>query len=108
MDIVQRYWQKSTFIKKLILEELVQIAELEGDTIITDNGSTDWIELQAQIIQFLVDSPLSLDEFLNSEEKIIIDEKDNIFVSVIDYYSVTKLSKEEESSDEEKVEEIQP
>ena len=44
-DTIQRCWWKSTLIKKPIPEELAQMAELKGDTIIVDNNSADRIEL---------------------------------------------------------------
>ena len=42
---IKKYWWKSTLIKKPTFQELTQMAELEGDTIIVDDGSTDRIEI---------------------------------------------------------------
>ena len=42
---LQRCWWKSTVIKKPTLEELAQMAGLEGDTIIVDDGIANRIEL---------------------------------------------------------------
>ena len=71
-----------------------------------DDGSTDQIELQDQIIQLLIENPLSLDEFLNLEDEIIVDDNEDIFASVVNHYAITRLGKEEESSDEEEIEEV--
>jgi hypothetical protein len=46
-----------------------------------------------------------LNEFLNPANETIVDADDNIFVSVVDHYSVDKPGEESESSDEE-VEEV--
>ena len=46
VDTIQRCWWKSTLIKKPIPKELVQMAELERDTIIIDNRSANRIELR--------------------------------------------------------------
>jgi hypothetical protein len=98
-DTIQRCWWKSTLIKKPTPEEL------EGDTIIVDDGSADRIELQDQITQLLIENPLSLDEFLNPEDETIADEDEDIFTSVVDHYAIARPGEEEESSDEE-VEEV--
>ena len=45
---------------------------------------------------------LSLDEFLNLEDRIIVDENKDIFVSVINYYAIARLGKEKELSDKER------
>ena len=49
IDTIQRCWWKSTLIKKPTPEELVQMAELEGDIIVVDDKSADRIELRDQI-----------------------------------------------------------
>jgi hypothetical protein len=85
---------------------LAQIAELKGDTIVVDDGSANRIELQDQIAQLLIKDPLSLDEFLNLEDETIVDEDKDIFTSVVNNYSVDRSGKEEESSDEEEVKEV--
>ena len=77
------------------------MTELEGDTIIVDDGSADRIELRDQIAQLPIENPLSLDEFLNPEDEIIVDEDEDIFTSVVDHYAVISPGEEEESSDEE-------
>ena len=81
------------------------MAELEGDTIVVDDRSADRIELRDQITQLLIENLLSLDEFLNLEDEIIVDEDEDIFTSVVDYYTIARLGEEEESSDKE-VEEV--
>ena len=43
IDTIQRCWWKSILIKKPTPEELAQIVELEGDTIMVDDGSADRI-----------------------------------------------------------------
>jgi hypothetical protein len=105
-DTIQKCWWKSTLIKKPTPEELVQMADLEGDTIIVDTGSADRIELRDQITQLPIENLLSLDEFLNPEDEIIVDEDEDIFTSVVNHYTVTKLDEEEESSDKEEVMEV--
>jgi hypothetical protein len=91
-------------IKKPTPEELTQMAELEGDTIIVDDGSADRIELRDQITQLPIENLLSLDEFLNPEDEVIIDEDEDIFTSVVNRYAIAMPGEEEESSDEEVVE----
>jgi hypothetical protein len=103
-DTIQRCWWKSTLIEKPIPEKLVR--ELEGDTIIVDDGSTDRIELQDQITQLPIKNLLSLDEFLNPEDETIVDEDEDIFISVVNHYAIARPGEEEESSDEEEVEEV--
>jgi hypothetical protein len=51
----------------------------------------------------LIKDSFSLNEFLNPEDKIIVNKGKDIFISVISYYTVPILGKEKESSDEEKV-----
>jgi hypothetical protein len=85
--------QKLTSIKKPIPEEL------EGDTIIVDDGNADRIELQDQIARLPIKNPLSLDEFLNPEDETIVDKDEDIFISVVNHYAVPRLGEEEESSD---------
>jgi hypothetical protein len=104
IDTIRRCWWKSTLIKKPTPEELAQMAELEGDTIIVDDGSADQIELRDQIAQLLIENPLSLDEFLNPEDEIIVDEDEDIFTSVVNHYAIARPGEEEESSDEEEEE----
>jgi hypothetical protein len=97
-DTIQKCWWKSTLIKKPIP------GELEEDTIVVDDGSADRIELRDQIAQLPIENPLSLDEFLNPEDEIIVDEEEDIFTSVVNHYG--RPGEEEESSDEEEVEEV--
>lgn len=82
------------------------MAELEGDTIVVDDRSADRIELRDQIIQLLIKNPLSLNEFLNLEDKIIIGKDEDIFISVVNHYTITRLGEEEESSDEEEIKKV--
>jgi hypothetical protein len=51
-------------------------------------------------------NPLSLDEFLNPEDKVIVNEDEDIFTSVVDHYTVVSPGEKEESSDEEEVKEV--
>jgi hypothetical protein len=82
------------------------MTELKRDTIIMDNKSADKIELQDQITQLSIENPLSLDEFLNSEDKTIVNKDEDIFISVVNYYVVISLGEEEESSDKEKIKKV--
>ena len=77
------------------------MAELKRDIIVVNNGSADRIELRDQIAQLPIENPLSLDEFLNPEDETIVDEDEDIFISVVDHYAITRPGEEEESSDEE-------
>jgi hypothetical protein len=95
---IKRCWWKSTLIKKP--EEPI------GELIAEDDQSTERAELQAQITQLPIKNPLSLNEFLTLNNKVIIDKDEDIFVSVVDYYSIDKLGEESESSDKEEIEEI--
>ena len=98
-DTIQRCWWKSTLIKKP--EEPI------GELIAEDDQSTERAELQAQIAQLLIKNPLSLDEFLNPEDEVIVDKDDDIFTTVVEHYSIDKPGEEEdELSDEEEVEQI--
>jgi hypothetical protein len=69
-------------------------------------SSVDRIELRDQITQLPIENPLSLDEFLNPEDKTIIDNDEDIFTSVVNHYTITTPGEEEESSDEEEVKEV--
>ena len=112
IETIQRCQQKSTLFKKLTLKELAQIAELKlkGDTIVVDDRTADRIELQGQIAQLLIENLLSLNEFLNLEDKTIFDKDKDVFTSVVNYYATAKLGEEEESSsgkEEEEIKEVQ-
>ena len=69
----------------------------------------DRAELWDQITQLSIENPLSLDEFLNPEDEIIIDKDSDIFAAIVEHYSIDKPGEEEESSDkkEEEVEQIE-
>jgi hypothetical protein len=75
-DTIKRCWVKSTLIKKL--------EDSTEDTIVVDDG-TDRIELQDQIAQLPIENPLPLDEFLNPEDKTILDEEGDIFEAIVPY-----------------------
>ena len=77
--------------KEPVIEELV--AE--------DNQVTERAELQAQIARLPIENPLSLNEFLTPDDKVIIDEDEDIFASVVKHYSINKSGEESESSDKE-------
>jgi hypothetical protein len=94
-DTIKRCWVKSTLIE-----------DSGEDCIVVDDG-IDRAELQYQIMQLPIENPLPLDEFLNPEDEIIADEDSDIFAAVVANYSVDKPGKEEESSDEEEVEQIE-
>jgi hypothetical protein len=96
-DTIKRCWVKSTLIKA---EDTIDIDDSTEDYIIVDDG-TDRAELRQQIAQLPIESSLSLDEFLNPEDEIIVDNDDDIFAAIVECYSIDKPSKEEESSDEE-------
>ena len=84
-------------IQKLTPEELTQIAELEGDTIVVDDRSTDRFELRDQITRLPIENPLSLEKFLNPEEEAIVDKDEDIFTAVVNNYTVATVVEEEES-----------
>jgi hypothetical protein len=63
------------------------------------NDRTNQAELQDQISQLPIESPLSFDEFLNLKDKTIVDKDCDIFAKC---YSVNQPGKEKESSDKEK------
>jgi hypothetical protein len=98
-DTIKRCWVKSTLIE----DSTEDSAE---DCIVVDDG-IDRAELQYRIMQLPIENPLPLDEFLNPEDEIIVDEDGDIFAAVVANYSVDKPGKEEESSDEEEVEQIE-
>ena len=99
-NTIRKCWWNS-LIKKPTPEELVQMVELEGDTIVVDDRSADRIEIRDQIVLLLIENLLSFDEFLNPEDETIVDEDEDIFISVVDHYAVVSPGEEEESSDEE-------
>jgi hypothetical protein len=68
------------------------------------DGRTDRAELRDQIAQLPIESPLPLDEFLNPEDETIVDD---ILAAVVECYSVDQPGKEEGSSDDEEVEQIE-
>src|ERR1700733_5125237 len=53
-----------------------------------------------------IENLLSLDEFLNLEDETIVDEDEDIFISVVNHYAVARPGEQEESSDEEEVKEV--
>ena len=56
------------------------------------NDRTDRAELRGQIAQLPIESPLPLEEFLNPEDKTIVDKDGDIFAEC---YSVDQPGKEE-------------
>ena len=72
-----------------------------------DNQAIERAELQAQIVQLPIENPLSLNEFLNPDEEAILDEDEDIFIAIVEYYTIDRLDKGLESSDEEEVKEIE-
>ena len=75
------------------------------DTIVMDDR-TDRADLQDQITQLPIENLLSLDEFLNPEDKSILDKEGDIFEAIVVAYSSNRVDKEEESSDKEKVKQV--
>jgi hypothetical protein len=96
---------KSTLIKKPKDSAEASLEDSTEDTIIVDNR-TDCIDLQNQIAQLLIKNPLPLDEFLNPEDKTILDEEDNIFEAIVAAYSSNQADEKGESSDEEEVKQV--
>ena len=94
-DYIKKCWQKSTIIQKPVVEEPTT----------EDDEAAERTELQEQITQLPIKDALSLNEFLNPSNETILDKDDDIFVSVLDYYSIDTVGEELESSDEE-VEEV--
>jgi hypothetical protein len=47
----------------------------------------------------LIKNVLSFNKFLNLKDKTIINKDKDIFTSVVDYYAIARLGKEEKSSD---------
>jgi hypothetical protein len=87
-------------------KELVGTADAKDsvEDYIIANDRTDQAELRDQIAQLPIESPLSLDEFLNPEDETIVND---IFAAIVECYSVDQPGKEEQSSDkEEEVEQI--
>jgi DDE superfamily endonuclease len=103
-DTIKRCWVKSTLIKKLDSTEESTEDSIE-DYIVMDSG-TDQAELQDQITQLPIENLLSLDEFLNPKDEVIVDEDNDIFTTVVEHYSIDKPGEEDELSDEEEVEQI--
>ena len=89
---------KSTLIKKP--------EDFTEDTIVVDDG-TDRVDLQDQITQLPIENLLSLDEFLNPEDESILDKEGDIFEAIVAAYSSNQVDKEEESSDEEEVKQVE-
>jgi hypothetical protein len=57
-------------------------------------------------MQLLIENPLSLDEFLNPEDKIIVNKDEDIFIFVINYYIIIRPGKKKESSNKKKEKEV--
>ena len=71
---IRRCWIKSTLIGERAeeLEESREERELDGDTIVVDDGTADRLQLQAQIAQVPIENLTSLDEFLTPEDETIV------------------------------------
>jgi hypothetical protein len=82
------------------------MTELKRDTIIIDNKSANQIELRDQIAQLPIENLLSLNEFLNLEDKSIVNKDQDIFTSVVDYYGIVSLGEKEESSDKKELKKV--
>jgi hypothetical protein len=80
-DTIKRCWLKSTLIKKLDSTE--ESAKQSTEDCIVVDDRTDRAELRDQITQLLIKNPLSLDEFLNPEDEVIVDKDDDIFTTVV-------------------------
>ena len=91
-DIIKRCWVKSTLVKNpedTATDELVE------------DSTEDCIDLRAQIAQLLIKNLLSLNKFLNLEDKTILNKEGDIFNAVVVAYSSNQADKEGESSDKE-------
>ena len=73
-----------------------------------DDQVTEQAQLQAQIALLPIKTPLPLNEFVNPEDEMLIDEDGDIFMSVVECYSMNNVGEGEEDSDssEDKVEDI--
>ena len=91
---------------KLIPKKLAQITELKKDTIIVDNKSTNRFELRDQITRLLIKNPLSLDKFLNPEKRTIVNKDKDIFITVINNYTIATIVKEKESSNKKEIKKV--
>jgi hypothetical protein len=78
-ECIKRCWWKSTLIKN---------TEVSTEDCIVVDDSMDRAELRDQITQLLIKSPLSLDEFLNPEDELIIDKDSDIFAAIVECYSI--------------------
>ena len=79
MTTIQKCWQKSIVIKKLVDQE------------IEDNQHQERDELQAQIAALLILDPLSVDKFIQPASEVVKDDQnEDIFVSVVEWYSTIK------------------
>jgi hypothetical protein len=56
------------------------MTELKRDTIIINDRSADQIELRDQITQLPIENPLFLNEFLNPEDKTIVNKDKDIYI----------------------------
>jgi hypothetical protein len=79
--------------------------DIAGEPIAEDDKAAKQTELQAQITQLPIENPLPLNKFLNLANETVVDKDKDIFISVVDHYSVNKPGEESESSEEE-VEEV--
>ena len=68
---------------------------------LVEDSTEDCIDLRAQIAQLLIKNLLSLNKFLNLEDKTILDKEGDIFDAVVVAYSSNQADKEGESSDKE-------
>jgi hypothetical protein len=82
------------------------MTELKRDTIIIHNKSANQIELRDQIAQLPIENLLSLNEFLNLEDKSIVNKDQDIFTSVVDHYVIVSLGEKEESSDKKELKKV--
>src|SRR6202522_3703615 len=78
-ECIKRCWWKSTLIKKA-----EGSAEDSTEDCIVVDDRTDRAELQDQIAQLPIESPLSLDEFLNPEDETIVDNDGDIFTAIVE------------------------
>lgn len=92
---------KTTLIKKL--EDFIK--DSIKDTIVIDDR-TDHVHLQNQIIKLPIEYLFLFDEFLNLEDKTILNKKGDIFKAIVTAYSSNQADEEGESSDEEEVKKV--
>ena len=94
---IQKYQRKSI----LLDEAMISTNELS----LPDNNKATKAQLTEQITLLSIKNLLSLYEFINPEDKVIVDEDGNVFEVVVQCYSIDQ-EEEDSNSSEEEVEEV--